>query len=127
MKAYLIDPTAQTVEPVEYDGNFKSIYKFIECDTFDCVRFNEHGDGVFIDDEGLISGKEQRFFQIKGYPQPLAGKGFVLGCDTNTGESAEPHVSLEWLRENVVFVLPLRTTDGGLIFLPMGKHKEKRK
>ena len=121
MKAYLIDPTAQTVDEVEYDGNYKSIYRFIDCGTFDCARFNEHGDGVFIDDEGLINGEQQQFFMIKGYPQPLAGKGLVLGCDMNTGESADPHVTLEWLRENVVFVFPI-SINGQVRFFPAGRH-----
>lgn len=116
MKAYLINPTTKTIEPIEYNGDYKHIYAMIDADTFDCARFNEHGDAVFVDDEGLINGKQQDFFQITGYPQPLAGKGFVLGCDMNTGESAEPHVSLEWLRENVKFGFPI-VIGGQVVFV----------
>ena len=121
MNAYLIDPFNYTINPVEYDGDFKSIYQLIDCDTFDCTRFNQHGDGVFVDDEGLISGKEQAFFVIQGYPNPLAGKGLVLGCDMDTGESKDPHVTLEWLRENVTFGFPM-VIGGQVAFFPTGKH-----
>jgi hypothetical protein len=124
MKAYLIDPFAQTVTEVEYSGDYKHIYAMIEADTFDCARFNQHGDAVFVDDEGLINGKEQRFFTVKGYGSPLAGKGFVLGCDMNTGDSKDPAVSLEQMRELVTFVFPLKVAGGSLAFLPIGKHRE---
>lgn len=123
MQAYLIDPFTQTVNPVEYDGNYKSIYGFIDAHTFDCARFNEHGDGIYIDDEGLISGKQQAFFRVRGYPEPLAGKGLVLGCNMANGESCAPSVSLEEMRENVLFVMPARV-NGEIIFLPLGKHQE---
>lgn len=121
--AFLIDPFTQTVNPVEYDGNYKSIYDFIDAHTFDCARFNEHGDSVFIDDEGLINGQQQAFFMVRGYPQPLAGKGLVLGCNMANGESCAPSVSLEWLRENVTFMSPL-VVNSTLAFIPLGKHQE---
>ena len=123
MNAYLIDPFAKTITPVEYNGNYKHIYALIDADTFDCARFNQHGDGVFVDDEGLISGKEQAFFVIQGYPTPLAGKGLVLGCDMETGESAEPHVTLEQMRELVTFVAPMMI-GGDVGFITIGKHTE---
>jgi hypothetical protein len=121
MIAYLIDPFAKTVDAVDYDGDYKHIYALIDADTFDCARFNEHGDGVFVDDEGLISGKSQEFFAIQGYSTPLAGKGLVLGCNMRTGDSAAPHVDLNWLREHVVFVVPVKI-NGELAFLPTGRH-----
>ena len=124
MNAYLIDPVAQTVNPVEYDGNYKSIYGFIDAETFDIATFNEEHDGVFVDDEGLINGQPQKFFAVRGYGNPLAGKGLVLGCDIETGDSRAPTVSLEEMREMVTFVFPIRMSDGNFAFLPIGKHQE---
>lgn len=85
--AYLIDPAARTITPVEYDGNYKSIYELIGATTFDVVRV-ENDDCIFVDDEGLINGNGQRngFWTYGEYPQPLAGKGLVLGTDEE-GES----------------------------------------
>jgi hypothetical protein len=123
MIAFLIDPFAQTVNPVEYDGNYKSIYGFIDAHAFDLARFNNKGDAVFVDDEGLINGQEQKFFSVRGYHSPLAGKGLVLGCDLSTGDSCAPSVSLEWMRENVVFVMPV-SINGEIVFIPMGQHRE---
>ena len=60
--------------------------------------------GVGIDDEGLITGKEQEFFNIthdeQGASQPLAGRGLVLGTDKE-GESVAPSLTIEELRKRV--------------------------
>jgi hypothetical protein len=109
MKAYLIDPEAEEIREAEYNGDFKEISKVLgpEVRVFDAARFNEHGDAVFVDDEGLLKQPEY-FFLITGYPSPLAGRGFVLGCDLSTGESCSPSVSLRWLEENVSFLRRLQ-------------------
>ena len=103
MKAYLINPFAQTVTEVEYSGDYNQIYQFLNCDLFTVVEINEFGDSVFIDDEGLINGKPQEFFLVNGYPQPLAGMGLVLGCNQE-GESTEPSITLEQLKAQVDWI-----------------------
>jgi hypothetical protein len=103
MQAYLIDPQARTIKPVEYGGGIDSIYKLIDADTFDLARFNEQGDGIFVDDEGLLHGPVYQFFGVRGYGQPLAGKGLVLGCDEE-GNSVSPSVSLDWLKANTFWI-----------------------
>ena len=105
MQAFLIDPVAKTVTPVEYSGNFHDIYKLTDCDTFDVARLN-HGDGIYIDDDGLFKDN-QSFFVHADYPQPLAGKGLVLGVD-DQGDSAAPVTTLAELIDKVVFVTPMR-------------------
>jgi len=102
MKAYLIDPFEMTISEVNYSGNYEEIYKLIDCKYFDCVNLGRTGDTIYIDDEGLINGKQQEFFKVKGYPTPLAGYGLVLGSDEE-GDSVEPKISLEELRELVSF------------------------
>ena len=102
MKAFLIDPQAQTITEVEYSGDYTEIYKHIGADMFDVVRINRNGDCIFVDDEGLLKEPEH-FFAHTNYPNPLAGRGLVLGTD-DEGDSAPPKVTLEKLREDVVFV-----------------------
>ena len=53
MKAILIDPFEQTVKEVQYSGDFHQIYDLIEAETFDVARISR-GDGIFVDDEGLL-------------------------------------------------------------------------
>lgn len=106
MKGYLIDPYKQTIEEVDYDGNYRSIYGLLTAEgcpvgTFDTVRINDKQDVIFVDDEGLFK-RDQKFFKHPGYPTPLAGKGLVLGGDTygNT-RGVSKAITLEGLRADV--------------------------
>ena len=88
MRAILIDPFTQTIEEVDYSGDYKDIYGLIECDLFTTVYLpNTSDDTLFVDDEGLYV-ENQRFFKIEGYEQPLAGRGLLLGTDEE-GESID--------------------------------------
>ncbi|MFN7323068.1 MAG: hypothetical protein ACK5SP_02225 [bacterium] len=116
MQAYLINPFAQTITQVEYTGNYQQIYDLIDAETFDVARINEHGDGIFIDDEGLIREKDQAFFKHKEYPQPLAGLGLVLGCD-DEGESVAPFVTINELVRDISWVMPVRVNGGGIMWV----------
>lgn len=111
MQAILIDPFEQTIIQVEYTGQYQQIYDLIDAETFDCARINEQGDGIFIDDEGLIREKPQAFFWHKNYPQPLAGKGLVLGVD-DEGESVAPFTTLDEIKRDVKWVVPIRVNGG---------------
>lgn len=122
MKSILIDPFTRTIKEVDYNGDFHQICEFIQCDTFDAVRVSDKGDAIFVDDEGLISGKEQAFFGWLGYPQPLAGRGILLGCNMNDGESTDTTFTLEQVREGVVWLMPINM-DGRVQFyvVPAGE------
>ena len=88
MRAILIDPFTQTIEEVDYSGDYKDIYGLIECDLFTTVYLpNTSDDTLFVDDEGLYV-ENQRFFKIDGFEQPLAGRGLLLGTDEE-GESVD--------------------------------------
>lgn len=102
--AYLIDPTECTVTPVTYNGDYKQISKHLGCDYFDVVRISDN-DAIFVDDEGLLKDG-QHFFAHPDYPDPLAGRGLVLGTD-DEGESVSPKVTLERLRSQIRWVIPL--------------------
>jgi hypothetical protein len=107
MRAFLIDPFRQEVTEVNYSGDYKQICEFIDAELFDVARLNANGDGIYVDDEGLYA-EDQRFFQHKFYPNPLAGKGLVLGCDMDTGESASASMTLEQLVDDIEWVTPIR-------------------
>lgn len=123
MKAYLINPYDRTIKEVDYpgDGDINDIYKLLSTpehpvDTFDVVRFNDLGDGIYVDDEGLFKGP-QKFFQVTNYHTPLCGCGLVLGCDSE-GSSVSPTVDMEWLRANVTMLSLLGVMDGMPLFMP---------
>lgn len=116
MKAILIDPFARTISEVEYDGDYKSIYGFIDCDTFDCVRIGFNDAAIFVDDEGLINDKEQEFFVWKGFDQPLAGKGLILGADEDGG-AVSPELTVEEAKAHITWLNYM----GGGVFMEVPK------
>ena len=101
MQAYLIDPFARTVEPVDYSGDYRDIYKLIgnHCSAFTAVFLWHPGDAVFVDDEGLFK-KGLLSFMLKGHLEPLFGRGVVLGADEN-GDEAPAKITLDDLRRRV--------------------------
>lgn len=104
MKAYLIDPDARSINEVDVDKSLglEAYYRLLDCDMIEAAAFNEHGDVAYVDEEGLLK-TQTKFFQIAGYPQPLAGKGLVVGTDQE-GETVEPKTTLGWLKSNVIFL-----------------------
>ncbi len=97
---YLIDPFAETVTQVAYDGDFTCIYKHIKADRFTCVYLDDR-DAIFVDDEGLFKD-DQRFFMYKEYHEPLAGRGLVLGANAE-GDTTSPKITLEKLTKLISF------------------------
>lgn len=113
MEAYFIDAANKTVNRIEYDGDWRSINRTIGCDTFTVVNANEHGDSIFLDDEGHLGVPDQNYFWFDGYPTMLAGNGLVLGTDKE-GESVEPCQSIEWFKERIRF----QNKDTAPLFVP---------
>jgi len=114
MKAILIDPTERSIKLVEYDGNYRSIYKLIENggSPFDVVRLEEDGqeESLFFDDEFLFKaedGNPHDYFVLAGpdwnFPNPLGGKGLILGVDEE-GASVATKLTVEKVQANVVFM-----------------------
>jgi hypothetical protein len=116
MNAYLIDPLTRTVTPLALpDGNVRAeldaIYTAIGCNNVDAVRL-DYGDGIFVDDEGLISGNPDArgYFALAGYPNPLCGRGVCIGSDAE-GDSTSPRITLEALTALVLWVDPAEARD----------------
>lgn len=103
MQAFLIDPRTETVTETTYDGGIEDIYNQIDARNFEVATINKEWDGVYVDGEGLFSD-ERLAFTVTGYPEPLVNTAMVIGCNPDTGESREPHVTLEWLQNNVTFM-----------------------
>ena len=108
MRAILIDPAKQTITEVDYDGNWTSISTHIDCTTFASAVVFENEDTLYIDDEGLWGATH--FFRIEGYPDPLAGRGLILGTNED-GESIAAKSDIEAL--GIHFVIPIQFPDSG--------------
>ena len=67
-----------------------------DCITASCAPLQGAGDLICVDGNGLLKGPVYQFFGVKGYPQPLAGRGLVLGTD-DEGDRVSPETTLEWL------------------------------
>lgn len=108
MRGFRINSHTRTVTAHEYSGEYQDLYPIIGCTTFTTIDINEEGDTVFVDDEGLLK-PVVGWFGILGFPQPIAGNGFVLGTD-GEGEAQAPTITLEGLMERLVWVKPLGVT-----------------
>lgn len=107
VKGFLIDPIAMQITAIELPGqsrdNLQTMYKAIGCDLVEPVYMNRERDAVFVDEEGLLKNPTM-FFYIEGFDNPLAGRGVVVGCDSE-GETISPRaVTLDWLQANTAFV-----------------------
>ena len=113
MKAILIDPMFNTIKEVQYDGDYKSIYRLIgysftkyQPRAFDVVSIPIGFDGIYVDEEGLYSEKKH-LWSFKGilfnnHLFNLINKGLVLGSNI-VGDTIESDLSLEEIKERVVW------------------------
>ena len=121
MKAILIDPMFETVQEVEYSGDYKDIYKLIGFQNvymndkklmtgytpraFDVVRIPVGLDGIYVDDEGLYAELQFRWeyrYSRMHPPIQLVNKGLVLGCD-DEGDSISPDSTVESIRRSITW------------------------
>lgn len=104
MRAILIDPFSKTVTQVECAPGIEAIYALIDADCFCTVNLDDAGNAVYLDDEGLFR-EGQEFFALGNYPQPLAGRGLILGCNEE-GESVATTITVEQVRAAVRWLSP---------------------
>lgn len=103
--AYLIDPERRTIKPVDMPGgpdNLQHIYKLLGCNLITSAAITEH-DAIYCDDEGLIKGPVAAFFGVQGNPQPLAGRGLVVGLDAD-GHDEAPQLTLSEVQARTIFI-----------------------
>ena len=106
MKAILINPKLQTINYVDYSGDYRDISKLTECTTFTAVYpFDNCEDTIYLDDEGLLKSSNYCFtFRCDdGRNQPLMGNALILGTD-DEGESKDVESTIEIIQDRTVFV-----------------------
>lgn len=117
MRALLIDPNNRTITEHEWHrrtvNQLEKIYALIGCQTITAAHPWQGNDAIYVDDEGLIGGPVYQFFGILGYPQPLAGRGLVVGTG-HDGEDQTPEITLPQLIKQTVFIERLTNELWGL-------------
>lgn len=103
IKAIYVNATTQEIKEVVIN-NFKHIRELIGnyCTFFSPVMLNENND-IFCDDAGLNKNPEHFVF-FKGLPNPLAGNILIVGWNGKEAETIDTTLSVEWAKENVVFM-----------------------
>ena len=111
MKAILINVKTQEITEVEHDGTLKNIYKHLDCRTFDVVNI-DGTNSIYVDDEGLFV-ENQLYFEYSGSERAvrLAGNGLILGLNHESGDSISSTLSVEEVRNKVIFLPSGFSTD----------------
>lgn len=121
MRGILIDPRAFTLTEVQLEATkdrLQQIYDLLQCHTFDCVGL-DNGDTLYVDDNGIATGSPFHFI-VADYPQPLVGRGLILGTN-DEGESISSITTLDDLRTRITFMTHLAP---GLVALRKGTDTE---
>ena len=109
MNAFYIDPILKFVAEVDFEGDYKEIYKWIDARTFDVVTLNGYGDGMYVDDEGLLK-RSNHFFKVpvhngKEYTMQLyAGKSLILGLDSKGDSDDVKGLHFSFLKDRIKFL-----------------------
>jgi len=96
-KAYLIN--VETLEITDCEvGDYRTIYPLIgnDCSAFDCVRIDDKGTTLYVDDEGLMKPNRMFYLNSPAGKRMLAGNAVVLGS-TADGDSCPPAITKEQL------------------------------
>lgn len=106
MRAVLIDPTTQTItEVTDYIDTLQGMYDALSSPDCKVEDINSVRVGQFIylwvDGEGYLKEPTPPLFEWRGYGQPLAGKGLILGFDEETGNNLPYGGGLQWVIDHV--------------------------
>lgn len=107
MRAILIAPDLAEqnllVQELEHTGKLQDIYASLDCNLIDCIRLDDRGNVMYVDDEGYLN--KNTFFLFGQYPMPLAGRGLIVGS-TPDGESASTDIDVQMIRNIVAPCTP---------------------
>ena len=92
MKGVLVDPYLKTIENVEVN-DYKDISKHLQCDMFCSGGYDEGGDAIYVNDEGLYTETAFVYMPVV-YPDPYAGRVLFLGIDAG-GNSKDAWLDAE--------------------------------
>lgn len=96
MKGVLVDPYLKTIENVEV-GDWRDIRRLLQCDVFGSGGYDEGGDAIYVNDEGLYT-ESAYWYCPDVYPDPYAGRVLFLGIDAG-GESKDSWLDAEDVRD----------------------------
>lgn len=102
MKAIFIDAENREVTEVEIENSLKAYYALLDCDMIEAATYLPNEDCIYVDEEGLYSGKDS-FFTIEGGHQPFIGSGLVVGTSED-GETVSASTTLEEVKAKVKFL-----------------------
>jgi hypothetical protein len=119
ISGYKIDSRNRIITMVELEkGDYDEIYSILGygCRSYECPIYFDNGDAIFTDEEFLIRDMgvqvdnkgmfepQAHGFYVEGFENiKIIGNGFMLGSD-NEGESTDPGMTLESLKNRVVFI-----------------------
>jgi hypothetical protein len=101
MKAYLISPDNQSIEPTEI-GSMDDIAALIGYDTIESDAIGSQGDRLYFDEECFIRGTEGRFQIDKVIP--VAGKGVIVGVADDGVTLRDVSTDLDELRARIKYL-----------------------
>ncbi len=94
MKAFLIAPDSQSVEPVEV-ASLDDIRQLIGFDTLESDEVGSQGDRLYFDEECFLRGSSGRF-KVDSLV-PVSGKGVVVGTSGDAQQLGDVAMVLDEL------------------------------
>ena len=101
MKAMLITPETQTIEPIEIAAR-QDIAKLIGYDTIESDAVGKEGDRLYFDEECFLRGSKGRF-QIDSVI-PVSGKGVIVGTADDGVTLRDAATDIDDLRSRVRYL-----------------------
>jgi hypothetical protein len=113
LHGYLVDPYTKTIKEV-YVSPYPAWKALIEVDMIEAVTIARYADGtmetLWIDEEGLLHDKaDGPYIKVKTHPQPMAGKGIILGTDAQ-GETVNSKLPMNLVQQLISFPTDVRFT-----------------
>jgi len=87
MHAVLVDPYKKDITNVQVN-DYTDISKHLQCDIFCSGGYDEGGDAIYVNDEGLYT-EDMFWYAPDIYPYPYAGRVLFLGINRANGESQD--------------------------------------
>ena len=103
-RAYLIDPAARTIEEMSCDGSLSAIQALVGARSVEGAHLTGRGDIIYVDSAGLYK-KDRHAFRFEPRPQPLYGKGLLIGTD-QAGECADAGIGRDEVQRRVAWLGP---------------------
>lgn len=102
MRAFLIDPFEQSVREVAHEGDFHDILNQIRSKNMDAATLGVSGGvkiTVYVADDGYYV-QPQAWWRFDGNPNPLPGRGLIVGTDYK-GDTVAAPVDELWIKQRV--------------------------